>query len=193
MAKKILVIISGPSGVGKTTIIDELLLLIPNSARFVTTTTRSPRPGEESGKDYHFLTREEFLTGVEKDEFVEWVESYGDFYGTSRVKLAGLFETYSAIFVAPDTRGVFSLKEEFPLAVSIFVKSGSIEELEQRIRNRGNVSPEKAKKRLDAVAAKMAQADKFDYVVTNTKGKLEEAVAEILAILRIIAEKQALR
>lgn len=88
MPKKTLVIITGPSRVGKTTIIDKLLEIVPSSARFVTTTTRPPRPKERDGVDYYFRSREEFKAGIESGEFIEWVESYGHFYGTSRIELS---------------------------------------------------------------------------------------------------------
>lgn len=183
MAGKLLAVISGPSGVGKTTVVRRLLELIPNSTRLVTTTTRPPRENEINGRDYWFLTREEFIAEAGKGHFIEWVESYGHFYGTSFPKLNELFGSHSTVFATLDTRGVFSLKERFPEAVTIFIRHGSLEELERRIRSR-HTNPEDVRKRIAAVGEKMEHSRKFDHVVANNEGEFEKTISAIQRILK---------
>lgn len=176
-------VVTGPSGVGKTTIVEKLVELIPNTARFITTTSRDPRESEVDGKDYYFMTREKFKRHIQEEEFLEWEENYGNYYGTSLTKLKKFRSLCLITFITVDTRGVFSIKKAFPEALTIFIIPKSIDELEQRLKHR-NTPPKKLKTRLDAAREKIAQAYEFDYQVINAEGELDKAVIDIFTILK---------
>ena len=180
---KNLIIISGPSGSGKTTVANRVLSLNPSSARLITTTTRQPREGEINGIDYWFLSREEFLSRINDDDFIEWVESYGNFYGTSYSRLLPLLEVKLVVLAIVDIRGALSLKKTFPESSSIFIKPGSLGRLEETILDR-SFSPEEAKERIKGISEKTEQADKFDYIITNNDGYLDKTVSDVEEIIR---------
>ena len=185
---KNLIIISGPSGTGKTTAVEHILKLIPSSSRLVTTTSRSPREGETNGKDYWFLSREEFLLEVSKGDFIEWVESYGNFYGTSYSKILPLLKDSSVVLAIVDIRGAISLKKIFPEASSVFIKPDSLDRLEKTICSRSS-SVEEVNERIRGITEKIEQANKFDHIVINIEGQLDRTVSEIMGIVKISGTK----
>ncbi len=180
--KGVFVNIAGPSAVGKSTIIAALLARIPGSARLVTTTSRPPRPGEVNGRDYFFVTRDEFLGMIARGAFLEYNEVHGNLYGSSREVLAGLLEGHRIVLANLDPEGVLKARQLLPPeSVIIFVKPGSFEELERRIRKERH--GDDAERRIETTRREMALAPQFEHVVTNAEGRLDDALYEITTIL----------
>ena len=178
-----LVIISAPSGAGKTTIVKHLLNSDLNLEFSVSATTRSPRDGEREGEDYYFFSIEEFRKRVIADEFVEWEEVYKDhFYGTLKSEIERIREKGSHVIFDVDARGGINLKNKFAnQAVALFIMPPSVPELEMRLINRGKDSPEKIKIRIEKAEAEMKLANQFDFVIVNRE--LDRALAEVIAII----------
>lgn len=179
----LLVIISAPSGGGKTTIVSRLLEDIPEAARLITTTTRLPRPGEADGTDYHFITRGNFQKKIQNGDFVEWVEYAGAFYGTDRHELATLLNQHPFVFANVDVRGKESLEQGGFKGLSIFLLPENEAVLRERLARRPRATEVYISSRLARAAAEVAMAPTFDYQVVNREGHLAEAIAEIRAIL----------
>ena len=179
-----LVIITGPSGVGKTTIIEWMLKADPNLKYSVSLTTRQPRPGEVDGIDYRFVSSEEFHEKIEKGEFAEWSEVYGEYYGRLEKDLNDLMHRCDAL-VGIDVQGAMKLRDKYSEGVFIFLLPKSKAVLAERLRKRRTEDEVSMKTRLDAAFKEMSQADNFDYAVVNDK--ISETVKKIQSIL--IAER----
>ena len=180
--KGLLLIISGPSGVGKGTICAKILAENPDIVCSVSATTRSPRKGEIEGKSYYFLSREEFLDKIHKGEFLEWAEVFGNFYGTPADKIADLLEEGKSVILEIDTQGAMQIKSACPEGVSIFILPPSFEELQSRIVNRGTETKEIIDKRLSCAKAEMEFACKYDYSIVNDT--VDHAAAQIISIIK---------
>lgn len=178
-----LVIFSAPSGSGKTTIVHQLLKHFDCFEFSISATSRKPRGEEQNGKDYYFLTNEEFKELVAKDEFVEWEEVYqGTCYGTLKREMERIWAKGHIILFDVDVMGGISLKRLFGEdACSVFIMPPSIEELERRLRGRGTDAEEVILKRIAKAEFEISKAPEFDHVVVNDK--LEDAVAEVTNIL----------
>jgi guanylate kinase len=178
-----LVIISAPSGAGKTTIVKHLLKSDLNLVFSVSATTRSPRAGERDGEDYYFLSTEEFRRRVSNNEFVEWEEVYKDhFYGTLNAEIDRIHNMGSHVIFDVDARGGINLKKKFGTqAAALFIMPPSVKELETRLIKRGKDSPEKIRMRIDKARAEMTLANQFDFIVINSE--LDDALAEAVAII----------
>ncbi len=178
-----LIVISAPSGGGKTTIAGEILRRHPSLVFSVSATTRPKREYEVDGVDYHFLAHEEFNQLVSGKQFVEHEELFGQMYGTLRREVdAGLNGGKSMLFDV-DVKGALSIKKLYGgTAVLIFVKPPDLQSLLTRLQNRNTEDPEALKRRLDRVPLEMAEADRFDFQVVNDK--LEDAVERVDAIVR---------
>lgn len=181
-----LIVITGPSGVGKTTIIKSLLRLNPNFKYSVSLTTRQPRHNEKHGIDYHFISEEEFKDKIAKDEFAEWSEVYGKYYG--RLK-KDLDDSASDVVVGIDVQGALKLKKTHPQGIFIFILPKSEKALEMQLRGRGTENESSLKTRLDSAIHELNKADEFDYKVVNDE--VNEAVKKIMCI--IVAEKCRVR
>jgi guanylate kinase len=179
-----LIVITGPSGVGKTTIIKSLLDLDPNLKYSVSMTTREPRNDEEHGVDYHFVSVEEFKDRIDKGELVEWSEVYGKYYGRLKKDLDDLPNTFD-VLVGIDVQGATKLKETHPQGVFIFILPKSEKALELQLRGRRTESELSLKARLNAAIHEMDKADNFDYKIINDE--VSEAVNKIRCIM--VAEK----
>ena len=179
-----LLVVSGPSGAGKGTICKAL---IEKNPIWISTscTTRKPRAGEVEGVNYFFIEREEFLKRIDNDEFLEYAEVYGNFYGTPRSEVLRLLEEGKDVILEIDIQGALKIKSSYPEGVFIFIMPPSMEELRNRITNRGSETPESLKTRLEAAYHEISFASKYDYAVVNDE--VDKAVKKIESI--IIAEK----
>ncbi len=179
-----LVIFSAPSGAGKSTLVNYLLPQFPQLSFSISATSRAPRGQEEHGKDYYFLSSEEFKVRVAQDELLEWEEVYsGTYYGTLRTEVERIWSEGKVVVFDIDVVGALNLKKQFgDRALTLFVQAPSVEILEQRIRGRGTDSEEKIQQRVAKATIEMARAPEFDKVVVNDD--LNTAKAEALAILK---------
>ncbi len=178
MAKKVL-IFSAPSGSGKSTIVNHILGLYPGSMEFsVSATSRAPRGEEQDGREYYFLTAEEFRKMIAEDKFVEYEEVYeGRFYGTLKSECERIWAAGHVIIFDVDVKGGVNLKKYFgDAALSIFIQAPSVEVLRQRLVNRGTDSPEAIEERVAKAEEEMTYAPQFDYVLVNDE--LQTAYAE---------------
>jgi guanylate kinase len=174
-------VVSAPSGAGKTTLLKRLLAATPGLCFSVSLTTRAPRSQEAHGREYFFVTPEEFLAIREGGGLLEWVEQFGHFYGTSRDYVSQSLAEGCGVIFDIDVRGAKALKKTFPRATFIFVLPPSLEVLEQRLRNRGEMPPEELARRLAQGRAEVGEAHWYDFLVVNDR--LDEALAQIQAIV----------
>ena len=183
-----LVIFSAPSGAGKSTLVNYLLPQFPQLSFSISATSRAPRGQEIHGKDYYFLSSEEFNARVAQDELLEWEEVYaGTYYGTLKSEVERIWSEGGVVVFDIDVVGALNLKRQFgERALALFVQAPSIEVLEKRLRGRGTDSEEKISERIDKAAQEMSRALEFDKVVVNDD--LETAKAESVAILRAFLE-----
>lgn len=185
-----IVVLSGPSGSGKTTLVRELVARANvKLVKSVSATTRAPRPFEVHGDDYWFLTDPDFREKLEKGEFLEHAEVYssGFLYGTLRSELDRAWQQNGWAFLEIDVEGALKVMQQYPNAVTIFLKTPSSAEFERRLRARGTESEEVIQRRLATAERELRLADKYKYVVVNDQ--LESAVSEICVILK--AEEKA--
>ena len=163
----LLLVISGPSGVGKGTVLAEYRKNAPNLCMSVSATTRSPRPGEKHGREYYFITREQFVKAAKSGEMLEYAEYSGNFYGTPlRAVYEKLDEGYDVVLEI-ELQGALQIKEKCPEAVSIFILPPSYEELEQRLLGRKTESREVVERRMSAAKNELLAASDYDYVIVN--------------------------
>lgn len=177
-----LIIISGPSGSGKSTICRRLL----EDDRFkwsISATTRKPRPGEVDGREYHFLTRQEFEEGIRRGDFIEYAEVSGNLYGTPKEKLLQELDKGNVLIAEVDVQGGMNLMRAFPQAISIFVEPPGLDTsiLEERLRKRGKDDEKTIKERLALAPQEMEVRSRYKFQVTNDS--VERAVAEIRNII----------
>ncbi len=183
----LLLVVSGPSGVGKGTICGRLLQELSDVQFSVSATTRAPRKGEHDGTDYFFVSLTEFKRMQATGELLEWAEVFGNYYGTPRQAVQRALDEGKDILLEIDIQGALQVKAAFPECVLVFVWPPTYQELERRIRQRGTETPESLACRLKKSRLEMAQVVNYDYVVVNQPGQVEAAVSEVRAIL--VAEK----
>lgn len=179
--KGLLLIISGPSGVGKGTVCSAVLAGSSDTVCSISATTRKPRPGEIDGESYYFLTREEFLKKRDNGYFLEWAEVFGNYYGTPAAEVDRLLAAGKNVILEIDTQGAMKVKSACPHGVSIFILPPSFAELEKRIIDRGTEAPEVRNRRLSCAKAEMELASRYDYSIINDS--VEKAAAKILNII----------
>ncbi len=180
--RPLIYIISAPSGSGKSTLVNELLKLVSDLDFSISYTTRAPRGSEQNGKQYHFVSREEFEQMVRDDEFLEHASLYGrDYYGTARRFLREAEQKGHDLLLDIDVQGAAQIKQKLPDAVSIFVLPPDRKTLEWRLRKRGEDSDEVIERRLDAARREIENYDKYDYILINDD--LEESIESLQAIV----------
>ncbi len=175
-------VITGPSGVGKGTLIRLLRERLPELALSVSATTRGPRPGEEDGVDYHFLTPEQFTADVAAGKFVEHAEYSGRHYGTLRRELDRHLAAGHPVVLEIEVQGARQVRETMPEAVRIFIKPPSDAALHDRLVGRGTDSAEDIAKRLEVATSELAAAPEFRHVVVNDT--LDRALGELVQIVQ---------
>lgn len=180
-----LIIISSPSGGGKGTLIKEILKNVPKIGYSVSYTTRKMRDGEENGRDYFFVSREEFLDLIEADEFLEFAEVHGNFYGTSIKQVESEIKLGRDIILEIDVQGAHLILEKMPDAVSIFILPPSFEILQDRLTNRATETQADLQLRLKNSFEEVNRYQEFEFIVVN--GEIAKAVKDLESI--IIAER----
>jgi guanylate kinase len=176
-----LYIVSAPSGAGKTTLIRRIREKRPEIRFSVSCTTRSPRPDELAGRDYHFVTRREFQQGIEADRFLEWAEVHGHFYGTEARQIETGLAAGQDIILDIDVKGASQVRCSYPQAHTIFIVPPSLEVIDQRLRRRNTESEQQVEKRLAAARLELQLAPWFDFIVVNDV--LEDALTDLISIL----------
>ncbi|QKG80123.1 guanylate kinase [Tenuifilum thalassicum] len=179
-----LLIFSAPSGAGKTTIVKHLLEKFPQLEFSISACSRKPRDGEIHGKDYYFLTVEEFKEKIERGEFVEWEEVYpGSYYGTLWSELKRIWDKGHHVMFDVDVKGGLNLKKKFPKnSLAVFVKPPSIDELRKRLLKRGTETEETINVRIGKAQEELSFAPQFDYILTNNQ--VESAFVEAETVVR---------
>ena len=179
---KKLIIITGPSGVGKGTIVKELLDRNKDIWLSISATTRNPRVGEKDGLNYYFISEERFKDMIDKKEFLEWAQFAGNYYGTPLSSVNEKIEKGFIVLLEIEVEGAKQIKEKFPESLSIFLLPPSKEELEKRIRNRGTEKEEAIDRRLSRANYEIASSNQFDFVLTNHD--VDETVKEVFKIIK---------
>ena len=182
--KNKLLVISGPSGVGKGTLVKALKARRADVVESISCTTRSPRTGETHGKEYFFLTKEEFLRRIAENDFLEYDEHFGNYYGTPKSFVRQMLQEKSVILEI-DVVGALNAKKAIPESVLIMIAPPSVDELKRRLIGRGTETHEAIENRLSRLEYELSQQDKYDYVVINDDGKSEDAALDIRAISKI--------
>ena len=177
MAQGKLIVITGPSGVGKGTIVRSLLQRHPELSLSVSATTRKPRPGETEGVDYYYTSREEFQEAIAKGEFLEWAEYAGNYYGTPQSKVKQVLAQGKSILLEIELIGARAIAKHFPNALRIFILPPSLTELEARLRKRGKDSKLAIEKRLNRAKEEIAAKDEFAVQIVNNN--LDRAIMEV--------------
>lgn len=181
MDKGLLIVVSGPSGAGKGTVMNKLIAG-GDYALSVSATTRSPREGEQDGINYFFKTREEFEKMIADNEFLEYAVFCGNYYGTPLPYVNQKLDEGKNVILEIEVKGAFQVKEKCPEAVLIFLAPPSMKELEERLVGRGTESPEVIAERLARAMEELDLIDDYDYVVINDD--VDEAVADIRSIVK---------
>lgn len=176
-----LIVITGPSGVGKGTLVKQLLANHPDLSLSTSATTRAPRPGEIDGKDYFFLSQEEFETLIETGEFLEWAQYAGNYYGTPKKAVEENLQKGETVILEIEVVGARKIQESFPDAKRIFILPPSLSVLEKRLNQRGKDSPDAIAQRLDHAKTEIKTAAEFDYSLINDD--LDSALIELEKII----------
>jgi len=190
-SRPLLIVLSGPSGVGKDAVLARMKKLGRPFHYVVTATTRPKRAGEKNGVDYHFLSRKEFQQMIDKHQFLEWANVYGNYYGVPKHEITSALSKGVDAIVKVDVQGAATIKEILPQAVFIFLMPPSGEELEKRLRRRHSESSTDLALRLERAKGEIKSLPIFDYVITSRQNKVDEVVSQIDTI--VAAEKRRVK
>lgn len=188
MDRGLLIVYTGASGVGKGTVMKELLKSDDNLKLSVSATTRLPRPGETNGVEYHFVTKDEFEELIKSDGLLEYARYCDNYYGTPKKAVFDMLNKGIDVFLEIEVKGFLQIKEKCPDCVTIFLLPPSMEELERRLTGRGTEPIDVIKKRLETAKEELAYAPQFDYQVINDD--VDRAKEEILNIISIIKKER---
>ena len=177
-----LIVISGPTGSGKTTVCDRLLEEMPDLQYSISFTTRSPRKGEKEGRDYFFIEKEQFEKRIQEGKFLEYAQVFDNYYGTDKDWVNEILEQGKNVLLCIDVQGANQVKKNFEDAILIFLMPPDFEELGRRLRGRGTDGEDQIKKRLDMAKEEMAQVSNYNYMVVNDK--LKDSVSDIVHIIK---------
>jgi guanylate kinase len=189
----LLIVISGPSGVGKDSVLRGLKERMDNLHFVVTVNTREPRPDEEEGVDYLFISEEEFQRMLANGELLENAHVYNDYKGVPREQVRSAMASGKDVLMRLDVQGAATIREVASEAILIFLNTASEEELIERLRSRGTDSAEDLEKRLQTAREELARIDEYDYVVINAEGQLEEAITRIIEIISLEHQREVPR
>ena len=177
-----LVVVSAPSGAGKTTLCHEVRSIVPDLFYSVSYTTRAPRSGERNGRDFHFVTASEFTVMRERDELAEWAQVHGHLYGTPARALEGALSRGLDVLLDIDTHGARQLRQRYPEAVSVFIMAPSLAELDARLRERKSDAPGDIARRLARAREEIAAWREYHYLIINRDVK--DAVDQLATIIQ---------
>ena len=179
----LIVVISGPSGVGKDALLAKMKEMKDDCHFVVTATTRKRRPGEINGRNHIFVSREEFFQMMRRDELLEWAQVYGNYYGVPRDQVRSALEQGKDVILRTDLQGAETIRSKVPDALLIFVAPPTLEDLERRLRARMTESSADLEMRIEMARREMNERGKFDYVVVNRNGRLDDALEEMMSII----------
>ena len=179
----LLIVLSGPSGVGKDAVLTRMRQQGKPYHFVVTATTRPIRPSEFEGRDYMFVDEHTFREMIDAGDLLEWAEVYGNLYGVPKSQIVDALGRGRDVIVKPDVQGAATIREKAPEALFIFLAPPNMQELEDRLSRRMTESPVALQRRLDTARQEMEEASRFDYVVVNHDGRMDDAVAEIETII----------
>ncbi|WP_341744074.1 guanylate kinase [Azonexus hydrophilus] len=177
-----LYVVAAPSGAGKTTLVRMLLAEEGSVHLSISFTTRAPRPGEQDGREYHFVSVDRFRSMIAGDEFLEWAEVHGNFYGTSKKWIGDQLAAGHDVLLEIDWQGAQQVRKLFPAAIGVFILPPSMDELSRRLTGRGTDAQDVIERRLAAAEAEMRHVGEFDYAIINDQ--LDQALQDLRAIVR---------
>jgi guanylate kinase len=181
-----ILVVSGPSGAGKSTIVNLFLQEVDNFALSVSYTTRKKREYEIEGVHYYFVTEEDFLKMVENNEFVEWANVFGNYYGTAKKEIERILRNDKNILLEIDVQGALSVKKNFPeQTVLVFILPETFSELKSRLAGRNTESQDELLKRIKTAEREIKQINFYDYVIINKRGCEKESVQVLKAISKV--------
>jgi len=182
--KSKLFIITGTSAVGKTTVAQGVLKKCHNLVHSITFTSRAMRGKEKNGRDYHFISKEEFKKKIKKSDFLEWANNYGNLYGTDKNEITKFLKQGKNVLVVIDIKGALNIKKKWPKAVTIFILPESFEQLKKRFFKRHDTAKTDIQKRLNIAKWELSKAPKCDYRVVNRENKVDLAIKEVCKIIK---------
>ncbi|MEF9943763.1 MAG: guanylate kinase [Burkholderiaceae bacterium] len=189
-----LFLVTAPSGAGKSTLVNALLARENSIDLSISHTTRDPRPGENHGREYHFVGVDEFLERRAQGEFIESAEVHGNYYGTSRIWIEERVRSGRDVLLEIDWQGARQVRKQFPQAVGIFILPPSIDALEARLKKRGQDSPQVITRRLLGAGAEIAHAPEFEFVIINDNFELAlKQLCSVVTAARLRFASQAVR
>jgi len=177
----LLVVVSGPAGVGKGTVVSRAREKNRDIVFSVSVTTRCPRPGEKDGENYFFVSRDRFLDMIRENELLEWVEYCGNYYGTPRMYVEQELKKGHVVLLEIEVEGAHNVKKLYPDCILVFITPPTLEELRQRLTKRGTEPAEVIEKRMKRAIEEMEQLDKYDYIIKNVS--VEDSAEQLLDII----------